>query len=344
MKRRPTSYDVAHLAKVSRTTVSLVLNNVPDVHINETTRKRVIEAAIELNYIPDITGRRLASGKSFNLGLVIRINPDQVYADAFMLNVLLGIEQAARQADFHILFKPLNIDDQSGYSQLILGKHVDGIILAVPRNDDIEILDIYHKGFPVVIIGQLPGTSIPFVTADEVEGAKLATQHLIEQGFSHIGMITNAPMEYTSAQLRFEGYRKALLQAGIKPKKALLGIGNYTPSSGYQAMQGLLTRTRKLSAVFVASDSVAFGAIQAIKEAGFSIPDDFAVVGFNDVPLAEYFDPPLTTVRLPAYELGRTASEWLSRLIAGETLDKSGLILETELIIRSSSIKRSGGL
>jgi DNA-binding LacI/PurR family transcriptional regulator len=344
MKRRPTSYDVAQLANVSRTTVSLVLNNVPDVHINETTRKRVIEAAIQLNYIPDITGRRLASGKSYNLGLVIRINPDQVYADAFMLNVLLGVEHAARQADFHILFKPLNIDDQSGYSQLILGKHVDGIILAVPRNDDIEILDIFHKGFPVIIIGQLPGTDIPFVAVDEIEGAKNATEHLIEQGYSDIGMITNAPLEYTSAQLRLEGYRKALTEAGIAFDRSLLGIGSYTPRSGYHAMSQLLSRSRKPTAVFAASDSVAFGAVQAIKNAGISIPDDFAVVGFNDVPLAEYFDPPLTTVRLPAYELGRTASEWLSKLISGETLDESGLILETELIIRSSSIKRSGGL
>lgn len=340
MKRRPTSYDVAQLANVSRTTVSLVLNNVPDVHINETTRKRVIEAAIQLDYIPDITGKRLASGKSFNLGLVLRINPDQVYADAFMLNVLLGIEHAARQADFHILFKPLNVDDQSGYSQLILGRHVDGIILAVPRNDDMEILDIYQKGFPVIAIGQLPGTDIPFVAVDEMEGAKNATEHLIKQGYSDIGMITNAPLEYTSAQLRLEGYRKALMEAGIPFDKSLLGIGSYTPRSGYHAMSQLLSSSRKPSAVFAASDSVAFGAVQAIKNAGISIPDDFAVVGFNDVPLAEYFDPPLTTVRIPAYELGRTASEWLSKLIAGETLDESGLILETELIIRSSSIKR----
>jgi DNA-binding LacI/PurR family transcriptional regulator len=339
MKRRPTSYDVAKLANVSRTTVSLVLNNVPDVHINESTRKRVIESAIELDYIPDITGRRLASGKSFNLGLVLRINPDQVYADAFMLNVLLGIEHAARQSDFHILFKPLNIGDQSGYSQLILGRHVDGIILAVPRNDDIEILDIFQKGFPVIAIGQLPGTDIPFVAGDEMEGAKNATEHLIEQGYSDIGMITNAPLEYTSAQLRLQGYQRALEEAGITPDRSLLGIGSYTPVSGYQAMNQLLSRSRKPTAVFVASDSVAFGAIQAIKNAGISIPEDFAIVGFNDVPLAEFYDPPLTTVRLPAFELGRTASERLSKLVAGETLDESGLLLETKLIVRSSSVK-----
>ena len=104
-------------------------------------------------------------------------------------------------------------------------------------------------------------------------------------------------------------------------------------------MQELLNRSRKISAVFVASDAVAFGAIRAIKEAGFSIPGDFAIVGFNDVPLAEYYDPPLTTVHLPAFKLGQTASVQLSRLVAGETLDKPGLVIETELVVRSSSIR-----
>lgn len=339
MKRRPTSYDVAKIASVSRTTVSLVLNNVPDVHINEATRKRVVEAAIQLNYIPDITGRRLASGKSFNLGLVLRINPDQVYADAFLFNVLLGIEHAAHQVDFHLLFKPINIDDLSGYSQLILGKYVDGIILAVPRLDDQEIINIHDQGFPVVLIGQLPGKDIPYVTVDEVEGAKMATQHLIEQGYSDIGMITNAPLEYTSAQLRLEGYQRALKNAGITPDRSLLKIGAYTPASGYNAMRQLISHSPRPAAVFVASDAVAFGAIQAVKDAGISVPDDFAIVGFNDVPLAEYYDPPLTTVRLPAYELGCAASERLSKLVAGETLKQPGLLLDTELIVRSSSVK-----
>ncbi|MFZ2095864.1 MAG: LacI family DNA-binding transcriptional regulator [Anaerolineales bacterium] len=341
MKRRPTSYDVARVANVSRTTVSLVLNNVPDTHINEATRKRVIDAAIQLNYTPDITGRRLASGKSFNFGLVLRLNPDQVYADAFLLNILLGIEQAARQVDFHVLFKPLNIDDLSGYSQLILGRHVDGIIVAGPRQDDTEIIDIYEQGFPIMMIGQLPGTDVPFVAVDELEGAKIATQHLIEQGYSDIGMITNAPLEYTSAQLRLAGYQKALRNAGIIPDKSLIGIGSYTPTSGYCAMSKLLSHSPNLSAVFVASDAVAFGAIQAAKEAGFSIPEDFAIVGFNDVPLAEYYDPPLSTVRLPAFELGQAAAERLSKLVAGETLDPSGFLLNTELIVRNSSIKTS---
>lgn len=339
MKQRPTSYDVARVANVSRATVSLVLNNVPDTHINEATRQRVIEAARQLNYIPDIAGRRLASGKSFSLGLVLLQNPDQVYADAFLIKVLLGIEQAAVKADFHVLFNPLNIDDTTGYTRLILGNHVDGIILSGPRQDDLEIVRIHEQGFPIMLIGQLPGTDIPFVDVDGVDGAKNATQHLIEQGHSRIGMITNAPLEYISAQQRLDGYRRALIQAGIRPEDSLVSTGNYTPASGYDAMIHLLTLSPRPTAVFIASDVVALGAIQAAKQAGLSIPEDLAVVGFDDVPLAEFYDPPLTTIHLPAFELGQAAAERLVKLVAGRPLDQPGYFLDTELIVRSSSIR-----
>jgi LacI family transcriptional regulator len=339
MKKRPTSYDVARLANVSRTTVSLVLNNVTDIQINDATRQRVIEAAIQLNYIPDITGRRLASGKSYNLGLVMRLDQEQAYADAFLLKVLLGIEQTAEQADFHVLFKPLSTTDVNGYSQLILGKHVDGIIQAFPRQDDLEIIRVHAQGFPVILIGQLPGSDLPFVAVDDKKGAMTATQHLIEQGNSRIGMITNASLEYTSAQHRLEGYRKALLEAGIKADDTLLAIGGFTPASGFSSMQQLLNLHPRPTAVFVANDAVAVGATQAVKQFGLSIPEDLAIVGFNDIPMAEYVDPPLTTIRLPAIELGQVAARRLSKLVQGESLDQLGYLLETELIVRSSSIR-----
>jgi DNA-binding LacI/PurR family transcriptional regulator len=339
MKNRPTSYDVAKLANVSRTTVSLVLNNVKSIQINESTRQRVVEAAIQLNYIPDITGRRLASGKSFNLGLVVRLNPEEMYSDALLLKVLLGVEQAAEQADYHVLFKPLSTIDFNGYSQLILGRHVDGIVLAFPREDDREIIRIQAQGFPVILIGQLPGFDIPYVAVDDLGGAKEATKHLIEQGHTHIGMITNASLKYISTQQRIEGYRQALIEAGITPKENLISYGSFNPSSGFYAMQQLLNLRNRLTAVFIANDSVAIGAIRAIKQQGLSIPDDIALVGFNDIPMAEYIDPPLSTIRLPATELGEAAARNLCKLVAGESLEQSGIQLSTNLVVRSSSVK-----
>jgi DNA-binding LacI/PurR family transcriptional regulator len=152
-------------------------------------------------------------------------------------------------------------------------------------------------------------------------------------------MITNAPLSYTSAQQRRDGYLKALEKAELPIHEELIKEGNYTPTSGFEAMRSLLQSTARLSAVFVASDVVAIGAMRAIKEAGLQIPHDVAVVGFDDIPLAEYYDPPLTTIRLPAYGLGWAGGERLIRLIQGEGLDRGNVLLGSELIVRKSSME-----
>jgi DNA-binding LacI/PurR family transcriptional regulator len=339
MRERSTSYDVARVAKVSRTTVSLVLNNVPGVRINEATRQRVIAAAQQLNYTPNISGRKLASGKSYTLGLVLRQNPDQIFADMFLLKVLLGVEKAAEVANLRVLLKPLSPEEPDSYAELIDGNHVDGIILSGPRQDDVEILHLHQQGFPIMLIGQLPGSDIPFIDVNAIDAAMTATRHLIELGHTRIGIITNAPLEYTSAQQRLEGYCKALVEAGIELDDTLITTGSYTPESGHIAMIHLLSCSPRPTAVFIASDVVAMGAIQAVKFAGLSIPEDLAIVGYDDIPMAEYIDPPLTTIRLPAYGLGWAAGERLTRLLAGKTLDQYGYLLETELIVRRSSKK-----
>jgi LacI family transcriptional regulator len=187
-------------------------------------------------------------------------------------------------------------------------------------------------------MGQLPGTDIPFVDVNATAGAELAVDHLIKLGHRRIGMITNAPLDYTSARQRREGYVKALKKAKLPTDKGLIKAGNYTPASGFEAMRALLQRTPRLSAVFVASDVVALGAILAIKEAGLRIPKDIAVVGFDDIPLAEFYDPPLTTIRLPAFGLGWAGGERLIRIIQGEGLNDTSLLLGSELITRQSSM------
>lgn len=337
MRERPTSHDVARIANVSRTTVSLVLNNVPGVRINEATRQRVFAAAKQLNYHPNITGRKLVSGKSFTLGLVLLQNPNQVFTDAILVKVLLGVEQAAEERGFHVLLKPLSPDNPEEYTRLIHENHVDGIILSGPRQDDPEIIRIHQQGFPIMLMGQLPGSNIPLVDINAIDGAKIATTHLIENGHRRIAMITNAPLEYTSARQRLDGYRQALTEAGITPDDSFVAAGNYTPASGYTAMAHLLTHSPRPSAVFVASDVVAMGAIQAAKRLGLAIPGDLAIVGFDDVPLAEYYDPPLTTMRLPAFDLGWAAADRLCRLVTGNKLDQTEYLLETQLIVRNSS-------
>jgi DNA-binding LacI/PurR family transcriptional regulator len=152
-------------------------------------------------------------------------------------------------------------------------------------------------------------------------------------------MITNAPLTYTSAQQRRDGYHQALKKAGLEINSAFLREGNYTPASGFAAMSQLLELMPRPTAVFVASDVVAMGAIQAIKRDQLRVPNDVAVVGFDDVPLAGYYDPPLTTIRLPAYGLGWAAGDRLVRMIQGESLQEPQLFLESELVVRESSTR-----
>ncbi len=338
-KKRSTSQDVADLAGVSRTTVSFVLNRLEGVSISESTRDRVWEAARKLNYHPNSAGRKLVSGKSNTLGLVLCQSPEQVFADAFLPRVILGVEQAAMQENFHVLLKPVDPSDSEGYARLIRENHVDGIILSGPRQDDLEIRRLHEEGVPIVLLGQLPGTDLCFVDVNAISGAETAVEHLLEAGHRRMGMITNAPLTYTSAQQRRAGYVNALRKKNIESDAALIQEGNYTPASGYHAMKRLLGETVRPTAVFVASDVVAAGAILAAKRAGLRIPDDLSIIGFDDIPMAEYLDPPLTTVRLPAFGLGWAAGERLIHLIRGDGLDQNSLFLESQLIIRESTSK-----
>lgn len=336
--KRSTSLDVAKLARVSRTTVSFVLNEVSGVSISDATRKRVLTAAKKLNYHPNIAGKKLVSGKSDAIGLVLCQSPEQISTDAFLPQVILGIEQAALQQGFHVLLKPVDPNEPGGYTRLIKENHVDGILLSGPRLDDKAILRLHKEGVPIMLMGQLPGTNIPFVDIDTKAGARMAVHHLIELGHKRIAMITNAPLNYSSAQQRRDGYIEALQQANLSVDETLIEEGNYTPASGFHAMSAVLELKPRATAVFVASDVVAMGALLAIKKAGLRIPEDLAMVGFDDIPLAEFFDPPLTTTRLPAYGLGWAAGERLIRIIKGDGLDIVGKFLDSELIKRQSTL------
>ncbi|MEW6403246.1 MAG: LacI family DNA-binding transcriptional regulator [Chloroflexota bacterium] len=334
--KRTTSLDVAKKAGVSRTTVSFVLNNVPDVTISETTRQRVLEAARELDYHPNAAGRKLVSGKSRTLGLVLCQSYQQVAADALLPQVLLGFEQAAIQKGYQVLLKPVE-NDPLGYTKLVNENLVDGILLSGPRQNDPEIIRLHDDGFPVMLMGQMPGSNIPLVDIDASAGAEAATAHLIERGHRRIAIITNAPFTFTSAQQRLEGYSRALTKCGLSVDGSLVQAGNYTPASGYEAMMKLLVLPERPTAVFVASDVVAMGAILAIHRASLRIPDDIAIVGFDDIPLAEFFYPPLTTIHLPAFSLGLAAGERLVRLIQNEGLDTEAVLMQSNLVVRESS-------
>jgi DNA-binding LacI/PurR family transcriptional regulator len=337
MAKRATAREVAERAGVSRTTVSFVLNRVPGIRISDETRRLVLAAARELNYHPDANARRMVSGRTHIIGFVLRQSLDQAFADRFVPAVLSGVSAAAAELGYKVLFEPLPPDDHtSSYAHLIRERHVDGIVLSGPRLDDQELLRIYLEGAHVVLIGQLPETDLPFVDVNNRGGAAQATRHLLKLGHKRIALITNAGPIYTASADRLAGYRQTLEEAGIAYDPALVRYGNFTPESGAAEMKALLGLPKPPNAVFVASDTVALGAMQTMRRMGVRVPEDMALVGFDDIPLSEFLDPPLTTVRLPAYGLGWGAADLLTRMLAGEEVRSPCILLETELIVRES--------
>ena len=337
MPRRPTSADVAAVAGVSRTTVSFVLNERADVHIPETTRRRVIEAAAQLDYHPNSVARQLAGGASRALGLVLRQTPEQAANDAVLAETLRGLASAARAANHRVLLETL-APGEGHYADLIRSGRTDGLIVSGPRFDDQELVDLVHDGFPVVIQGAFPGLDVPSVDVDNVAGARLAVEHLLALGHRRIACITNAPLAYTAASERLNGYRDALAAAGVGDDPDLVAEGAFDAQSGHRAMAEILARSTP-EAIFVASDVVAFGAFAGLRDAGLSVPGDVSVVSFDAIPLAAYLDPPLTTIHLPAFDLGVTAGRAILERIAGRPVQPRTL-LPTELIVRASTSLR----
>jgi len=335
MRKRPTSADVARLAGVSRTTVSFVLNDAPTAQISQATRDRVLAAADELEYVPHAPARTLAGGAALVLGLVLRQRPEQVAVDALLPETLRGLTDAAREAGYRVLVEPLP-PGYVKYTTLLREHQADGLILSGPRADDRALLELQAEGFPLVLQGSLPDTPIPSVDVDNVSGARLAVKHLLDQGHRRIALITNAALAYTASQERLAGYRAALEAVGISYDEQLVAHADFDAASGHSAMTRLLRRGCEFTAVFAASDVVALGVIGAARAHRLAVPRDLAIVGFDDIPLAAHFDPPLTTVHLPAYELGFGAGRALIDRIAGRPVPLRS-VLETHLVVRGSA-------
>ncbi len=337
-RSRPTQRQIAEKAGVSRTTVSLVLNNVPDAHISPETRQRIVEAARRLNYYPDAAARRLVSGKTRTIALVWHRGPDPTYRDAFLPGILQGVTRAARHYGYYVVFRPIESNEpDDSYVELARGRHTDGLILSGPRSDDTELLYLHRDGFPLVLHGQLPGTDVPSVDVDNIRGATMAVEHLLTLGHRRVGIVTNAPSTYISSRQRLEGYRQALEQAGGIPyDRDLVKCGNFDEESGYAAVEALLGLDEPPTAIFIASDMVAMGSLRALHDNGLRVPEEIAVVGFDDITVARFITPALTTFHVPTFGLGWSAAELLIRIIEQDRPSQIHVRLDTELVIRES--------
>lgn len=336
-KKRITSQDVANLAGVSRTTVSLVLNDVEGINISQETRQKVHDAAENLGYVPNATAQALATQRARAIGLVMTRSPHHIATDAFLPQILAGLLGIVKHHKLRLLIEAVDAEHQDReYLELARAKHIDGMILLTPLIDDVGLKKLEDVGVPSVLMGKLTDSNLYSVDVDNRLAARKAVDYLLKLGHTKIACIANSPPSYSAAPERILGYKDALFGSGITPDDELIYNADFDPQSGFICMKSLLMSGKKFSAVFVASDNVAMGAKSALRDAGLRIPDEISIVGFDDIPWAKYSDPPLTTIRLPAQELASEACLMLLDLMQGSKLDQKHMVLDTELIVRKS--------
>jgi LacI family transcriptional regulator len=337
--KRVTIRDVAAAAGVSYQTVSRVLNHKPDVA--EETRRRVSRVIDELGYQPSAVARSLVSQRTRTLGL---ITAD--FGDYFFTQVISGAEVEARRSDYFFLLGSTerNPADEPEYLRLLTERQVDGILFARPstEGDSEHLVSLVRKGVPLVTTAYyIPGEKLMVVDVDNVDGGLQATNCLVQGGHRRIGMIMG-PVGWKSVDDRAQGYKLALERAGIAFNESFVERGDWSLQSGYEAMKRLLDRAPELTALFAHNDWLAIGAMKALREAGRRLPDDMAVVGYDDVPVAAYTDPSLTTVRQPMQEVGQLATRLLIQSIEDPEMEGKEVLLKAELVRRGSSGSRRG--
>ena len=336
MTRRITTFDIAREAGVSRTTVSHILNDQPGVHLSAKTKARVLATARRLGYVPNSAAQMLVTGRSQSIGLVFP-RGDLLAIDAFIPSMIRGLNEVCRARGYRLVMEVLRepSDDQA-YLKLANSKRVDSLIIINPRRGDRALEKVLKSKFPVLIAGTSEGSRKNTIATQEGAASRRATNHLISLGHRRIAHISHASLDYVSALQRLEGYRAALNAAGLPYKQALVTQADFSFASGYQAMKEILAEHTPPTALFAGNDTVAIGAMLAIREAGFSVPDDIAVVGYDDVPSAAFACPPLTTIRTHAYEHGKLFAEAAIRLMNQEAIDSQQDALPLELVIRNS--------
>jgi len=332
----PTLEDVARLAGVSRSTVSRVINDHPSVRSE--TRERVWQAIHRSSYQPHAVARSLVTRRTQIIGMVIPETVTTLFTAPFFPLLLRGDTEACNAHHYQLLLTLFN--DPAGqeeiYQRTLRNGYLDGVIVASASQDDPLIPDLLHDRVPFVSVGRHPNERVHYVDVDNVGGARMAVEHLIRLGHRRIATITG-PLDMSAGQDRLEGYRQALQAHHVPVEERLIVEGDFTEGRGMVGMQQLLPASP--SAVFAASDMMAIGALKALRQAGRQVPQDIALIGFDDIPAASVIEPALTTVRQPIERMGSMAVEVLLSVLdgaSGEEAPAHRIIFPPELAIRAS--------
>lgn len=326
--------EIARLAKVSRSTVSRVIND--DPHVDPKTRQRVLAVIQRLNYHPNVAARGLAAGRTCILGLVFPMGVSALFANPYFPLLIQGVSAACNAHDHSVMLWIAEPEyERRMMPQIRHNGLIDGVIVASHLLNDPVLEALKKSRMPFVMIGRSPKKDqLNYVDVDNRGSARLMVEHLLRQGYRRIGTITGR-QNMIAGMDRLEGYLAALRANGIDPDPNLVAAGDFSEASGQTAMQCLIPF--KPDAVFVASDSMAVGALRALRNANLRVPQDMALAGFDDMPFAERTDPPLTTVRQPIHRAGALAAETLIDLISNPDSPPRRIILPTELVVRAST-------
>jgi len=332
MTKRITMYDVAQEAGVSLMTVSRVVNNKEDV--SPATRMKVTEVIEQLNYRPSSIARGLATRRTGTLGVVI---PD--ISNPFFASLVRSAEEEAYAQDYSVFLGNTNEDPNRELAvlQSMEDKLVDGLVLCSSRLDDESLFRILDR-FPtsVLIFRKRNGADVGAITIDDVFGSQSAIEHLLKSGHKNIGLLSG-PQVSLSTYGRLKGYKAALQKAGIEIKDRWIQHCHPVVEDGQAVAHNLLENNPEITALFCHNDLIAVGALQACNNLGLDVPDDIAIIGYDDIRLSALVTPKLTTLRIPRYEIGELAMQMLLQQISDDTYQPNEVYLKPELIVRQSA-------
>ncbi|EKQ57684.1 MULTISPECIES: LacI family DNA-binding transcriptional regulator [unclassified Clostridium] len=334
-----TIYEIAKIAGVSPTTVSKVINNYPDV--SDKTRAKIKKILEEENFLPNSQAQFLSTKRTWTLGIVYFEDLGVGLNHPFFSGVIEAFKKQADKHGYSLLFGSKN-DRLKNDTFLEYFKYrcVDGIAIICTDPNDKETLELIESDFPIVVIDMF-SKNTSTVTSDNLEGCNLAIKYLYDLGHRRIAHITGASQsDNWPSHIRKEGYIKTMEKLKLKIKEGYIADGvNFDVSGGYKAMKDLLNLKDRPTAVFAACDKIAIGAINAVKDAGLTIPDDISIIGFDDIEISEYLTPRLTTIRQNCDEIGRTAVDLLVEQINEKEKLKINKIISVELVERDSCKK-----
>ncbi|MGK5679472.1 LacI family DNA-binding transcriptional regulator [Actinoplanes sp. URMC 104] len=333
-RERPTLEAVARRAGVSRATVSRVVNG--STSVAASIREAVTRAVDELGYVPNQAARSLVTQRTESIALILPETANRVFSDdLFFPAIIRGVGVELEAADKQlVLMMAGSAKSHDRVERYAVAGHVDGVMFASMHGADPLPGTLVRLGIPVICSGRPIGEAdVPYVDVDHFGGVCAAVRHLVTAGRRRIATIAG-PQDMVAGIDRLAGYRATLEEAGLAQHVA---IGDFTRESGIRAMRTLLADDPALDAVFVASDMMAHGALLALKDAGRRVPADVAVIGFDDFEISRYSDPPLTTVRQPIADMGRTMARQLLGLINGADALPDAVVLPTELVVRESA-------